>query len=302
MKTKLGRRFVYNPEKEESFWKFPLEVMKGVVEYDRLEREKKARIAKNERSEQEDPEDATIAEELKAAETAIPVAPLPAAATTVPRNIDDDSDEYEEVEVTDEEEEGNFFKRQKTEEDSAEQPVEFNEDDIAYQLAAMGQDYGLDPGEYGAYGDEELEEGAEGLPLTEEDSNALFKDMLNDYNISPYTTWEKLVEVGQIVQDDRYTVLPNMKARREVWDDWSRQRIQQLKEQREQEAKRDPRIPYLEFLQKHATPKLYWPEFRRKFKKEPELRDTKVSDKEREKWYRDYINRTFKSCFGQSMC
>lgn len=301
VKTKLGRRFVYNPEKEESFWKFPLEVMKGVVEYDRLEREKKVTIGKGEHSEQEDPEDAAIAEELKATETATPRASL--SATTVPRNIDNDSDEYEVVEVTDDEEEGNNSKRHKTEADSAaEQPVEFNEEDIAYQLAAMGQDYGLDPGEYGAYGGGELEEGAEGLALTEEDSSALFKDMLNDYNISPYTTWEKLIEVGQIVQDDRYAVMPNMKARKEVWDDWSRQRIQQLKEQREQEAKKDPRIPYLAFLQKHATPKLYWPEFRRKYKKEPELRDTKVSDKEREKWYRDYINRTFNSCFGRAMC
>ena len=155
----------------------------------------------------------------------------------------------------------------------------------------MGQDYGLDPGEYGEYEDVELEEGTQGLPLTEEDSNALFKDMLNDLNISPYTTWEKIIEAGQVVEDDRYTVLPNMKSRKEVWGDWSRQRIQQLKEQREQEVKKDPRIPYLAFLQKHGTPKLYWPEFRRKYKRDSEMRDSKLTDKDREKWYRDYINR-----------
>ena len=303
MKTKLGRRFVYNPEKEESFWKFPLDVMKGVVEYDRLEREKKARIERGENSENEHAEDAVIAEELRAAETVNPGASLAtafSAAPTVPRDVEDDSDEYEEVEVTDDEEEDNVPKRQKTEEGTAEQPVEFNEDDIAYQLAAMGQDYGLDPGEYGEWEGEELEEGAEGLALTEEDSSALFKDMLNDYQISPYTTWEKLIEDGKIIEDDRYTVLSNMKSRKEVWDDWSRQRIQQLKEQREREGKQDPRIPYLAFLQKYATPKLYWPEFRRKYKKEPELRDTKLPDKEKEKWYRDYINRAFDSCLGRT--
>lgn len=304
VKTKLGRRFVYHPEKEESFWKFPLDVMKGVVEYDRLERDKKPRVERGEHSENEHAENAATAEELRAAETVNPGAsPATAisAAPTAPRNVENDSDEYEEVEVTDDEEEGNVPKRQKTEEGTAEQPVEFNEDDIAYQLAAMGQDYGLDPGEYGEWEGEELEEGAEGLALTEEDASALFKDMLNDYHISPYTTWEKLIEDGEIIEDDRYIVLPNMKSRKEVWDDWSRQRIQLLKEQREREGKQDPRIPYLAFLQKYATPKLYWPEFRRKYKKEPELRDTKLPDKEKEKWYRDYINRAFESCLGRSI-
>jgi len=41
----------------------------------------------------------------------------------------------------------------------------------------------------------------------------------------------------------------------------------------------------------NATPKLYWPEFKRKFKKEPEMKDPKVVDRDREKYYRDYISR-----------
>jgi hypothetical protein len=64
-----------------------------------------------------------------------------------------------------------------------------------------------------------------------------------------------------------------------------------LREQREKEEKRDPKIRYVAFLQVHATPKLYWPEFRRKFKKEPEMKDTSLADKEKEKMYRDHINR-----------
>ena len=268
-------------EKGESFWKFPLEVMKGVVEYDRIEREKKTRI---ERGGSNKDEDAEIT-------AAVPGASLPPPAASATPNNEDDSDEYEEVEVTDDEDEGNQAKRKKTEEDHENHPVEFNEDDIAYQLAAMGQDYGLDPGEYGDDEGAELEEGAEGLALTAEDSSALFKDMLNDYHVSPYTTWETLIEAGHIVEDGRYTVLPNMRSRKEVWGDWSRQRIKQLKAQREREFKEDPKIPYLAFLQKHGTPKLYWPEFRRKYKKEPEMRDSKLQDKEREKMYRDYISR-----------
>ena len=267
--------------------------MKGVVEFDRLQRENKERKEKVETGNSND--DALLAEAEAEALAAAEGPIITAASASAPREINpnaarEDSDEYEEVEITDDEDDENPSKRQKIEEDGVDQPVDFNEDDIAYQLATMGQDYGLDPGEYGE-GGENLEEGEEGLALTEEDSSALFKDMLDDYHTNPYTPWDKVIEAGHIIDDDRYVVLPNMKSRKEVWGKWSRERIQRLKEQREREEKKDPRIPYLSFLQTHATPKLYWPEFRRKHKREPEMRDAKLSDKDREKYYRDYINR-----------
>ena len=264
--------------------------MKGVVEYDRIERETKQKLERGERSEGEDIE-AHGEEGVKAAgsdEKPVHDAKTPGEH----RSLEGDSDEYEEVEVTDDEDEEAPSKRQKTNHNEAEQPVEFDEDDIAYQLAAMGQDYGLDTGEYGNDDDADWEDGAEGLPLTEEDSHALFKDMLEDYGVNPYSTWEKIVDDGRIVEDDRYTVLSNMKSRKDVWDYWSRDKIQRLKEQKEKEEKSDPRIPYLTFLQKNASPKLYWPEFKRKYKKEPEMRNTKLSDKDRETWYREHISRT----------
>lgn len=294
VQTKLGKRFVHNPETNESLWKFPPHVLKAVVEYDRVERER--RIAK-----EQGETDEQVVDEQGAAETeAAAAGGVGSTPSALPASVDEeraqplldsDGEEYEEVEVTDDEDEDHRSKRQKTEEGDLEQPVEFNEDDIAYQLAAMGEDYGLDPGEYGDGEGQDLEEGAEGLGLTEEDSKALFKDMLNDFQISPYTTWEKLIEAGHIIEDDRYTVLPNMRSRKDVWDEWSRETIQHLKEQRETEQKKDPKIPFFLFLQTHATPKLYWPEFRRKYKKEPEMSNSKLLDKDRERWYREYINR-----------
>ncbi|MCJ1380106.1 hypothetical protein MMC17_003209 [Xylographa soralifera] len=286
VKTKLGRRFVYNPDEGESFWKFPPEVMKCVIEYDRLEREKRERRERGEASGSEE----QVHQKTHVDEGTAPTAePRPTIAISRGVRHEDESDEYEEVEVTDDEDKEGPLKRQKL--DAEEGPIEFDEEDMAYQLAAMGEDYGLDPGEYGDGQGEDWEEGAEGLPLTEEDSNALFKDMLNDFHIDPYTPWEKIIEEGSIIEDDRYTCLPNMKSRKEVWSEWSRQRIQHLKEQREKEEKKDPKIPYFAFLQKYGTPKLYWPEFRRKYKKEAEMRDAKLLDKDREKWYRHYINR-----------
>ncbi|PWY65244.1 hypothetical protein BO70DRAFT_433452 [Aspergillus heteromorphus CBS 117.55] len=286
VKTKLGRRFVYNPETDESFWRIPPEVLKGVVEYDRLEREARERKARGEEPEdakkpQPEPEpEQSSRQQAREGET-------PGAAA----RHGEDSDEYEEVEVTDSEgEEDHPFKRPRTE-DGDEQPMEFTEEDIEYQLAAMGEEYGLDPGEYGEPGDEEWEEGAEGLPLTEADATALFRDLLDDYHINPYSTWEKIIEEGRIIDDSRYTVLPNMKARRDVWTNWTRDRIQELRERKEKQEKQDPRIKYLAFLQEYATPKLYWPEFKRKYRKEPEMKDSQLTDKDREKYYRDLVSR-----------
>lgn len=212
----------------------------------------------------------------------------------VPGNQEDDS-EYEEVEVTDDEDAADHGEEraQLSNMDTAqeEEAVEFNEDDIAFQLAAMGQEYGLEPDEYGNGEAEDGDEDPDAYQLTMEDASALFKDLLNDSGISPYSPWDKIIEDGKLVDDTRYIALTSMKARKEVWEEWSRDKMKQLREQRAKEEKKDPRIPYLEFLHKHATPKLYWPEFKRKFRKEPELRDPALSDKDREKWYREHINR-----------
>ena len=281
VQTRLGRRFVHNPEQGQSYWKFPQDVLLGVIELDREERDTKAQSA----SKDEDPQ-ALDSEAVQGNSNA-----QNDNETTKPL-VDSEGEEYEEVEVTDDGDEENPSKRLRpdNEDNQQDKPVDFDEDDIAFQLAAMGDDYGLDPGEYGG-DDMDVEEGAEGLPLTEEDSSALFKDLLEDFQISPYNTWERLIEEGYIVEDDRYTALPNMRSRREVWSEWSREKIQMLKEQRAMEEKKDPRISYFAFLEAKATPKLYWPEFRRKYQKEPEMRNSKLLDKNKEKWYREHVNR-----------
>lgn len=265
--------------------------MQGVVEYDIQERKKRERRENGEASEDED-EAAAEAAEVAASERGPPQAsPTPARG----EGRGDSSDEYEEVEVTDEEaeqEDTNPSKRQKTDDAPAEnQPVEFNEADIAYQLTLLGQSHGLDPGEYGDAGD--WEEGAEGLPLTEEDSTLLFADLLNDAHISPYAPFESLLSHDTVTSDPRYTVLPNTKRRREVWSQWSKDKIAELKAQREKAEKLDPRIGYLGFLERNVTGKLYWVEFKRKFRKEGEMKEGngKVPEKEKERLYRELVAR-----------
>ncbi|AEO63769.1 uncharacterized protein THITE_2034747, partial [Thermothielavioides terrestris NRRL 8126] len=289
--TKYGRRFVYNPVKNASYWRIPEKLMPAILELDQARIRQKAEG----KAPEEQPRNGEA--EGTAQSTTAPAAGEEQRAEAA---HDYDSSEYEEVEVTDDEEVGDAdgndqedrgAKRQRTEEPAADDgPAEFTEADIAAQLAAMGAEYeDAEMGEGG--GGEAWEEGDEGLPLSDEDARELFKDLLNDFNINPYSPWEKLLEEGKIFDDARYTVLPTTKARREVWEEWSRAKIQELKERRAREEKKDPRIPYLAFLQEKATPKLYWPEFRRKYKKEPPMRDPGLSDKDRERWYREHINR-----------
>ncbi|KAI0201611.1 hypothetical protein F4808DRAFT_106876 [Astrocystis sublimbata] len=286
--TKYGRRFAYNPVKNASYWRIPEKLMQGVIDLDI--KGIKSKAAGGEESDGPQPADTPQDNETD-----------PSKET---QDLADYGSDYEEVEVTDSEDEGQQggdaedgdngesappSKRQRTEDPADDMPVEFNEDDIAFQLQAMGADYGLDPGEYDDGNPEDWPEGAEGLPFSEADAKELFKDLLNDFGINPYSPWDKLIEEGRVFDDARYTVLTSMKARKEVWEEWSRERIQVLKEQRAKEEKKDPRIPYMAFLQQKATPKLYWPEFRRKYKREEPMRDTSLNDRDREKWYRDYI-------------
>lgn len=294
--TKYGRRFAHNPVKNASYWRIPDKLRDGILELDKARIRIKAGI-----------EDKTAAEEK---EQEIPASEEKEPEGTAGEPDDDegegndqeggnqhdyDSSEYEEVEVTDDEGEGgdeHAPKRQRTEDPAdADQPIEFSEADIMAQLQAMGQDYGLEQGEYDDGQMDEWPEGAAGMELTEEDARALFKDLLNDYRINPYSPWEKLIEEGKVIDDSRYTVLSTTKERKEVWEEWSRDKIKELKEQRAKQEKKDPKIPYLAFLQVKATPKLYWPEFRRKYKREPAMKDMTLPEKDKEKLYREHINR-----------
>ncbi|KAI9890505.1 MAG: hypothetical protein M1814_003844 [Vezdaea aestivalis] len=270
IKTKMRRRFFYDPTQNKSFWKMPENIKSGVEEFDRREKggppkntagaDRTAKVAQG---------DGDVADEDDDAE--------------------DDEQEAEEEDESEEEDDEESHKRPRTD-----APREFNEDDIAYQLAAMGADNG--DADYYDYPDED---GADGNALTSEEADALFCEMLSEYSLDPFMPWEQVIEETQVVHDERYVVLENKKQRRRVWGLWTekeRRRRRQLREEEELKKKSgDPRAPYLAFLGKNATPKLYWPEFRRKHKKAEEMKEPSVSDKDKEKLYRELVAQLKKS-------
>ncbi|KAF1808023.1 hypothetical protein P152DRAFT_258696 [Eremomyces bilateralis CBS 781.70] len=272
--TKLGRRFVHNVESGESFWKFPPDILLAVIKFDHAQREGKK-----------------IEEGPKTATTEAGAAPRPETEHDAKEKENRDAEEqseYEEVEVevTDSEDEEMATKRLKL--DGEEQAFEFNEDDMAYQLEGMGED---DFDAQGEFDDMIAEEDAEADELSPEDAELLFQDLLDDHHVNPYTPWESVIENDAIIDDSRYTVLPNMKSRLDVFNRWSRQRIEALKEAKAKQEKRDPRIAYLALLDKKGSTKLYWPEFKRKYRAEPTMKDGKLLDRDREKLYREHVKR-----------
>lgn len=317
VKTKYGRRFVHNTETKESLWKFPSEVMMAVIEMDRVEWEKKkAAKEPEEQGTKNKPESAQAQ-----GSSTDPTSTQPVAQAEQQY----DSDSYEEVEVTDSEGEGEdedtSKKKPRLDSHALDQtlddqattgPQEFNEDDIAFQLAAMeaeDDDPGYDYDDAEApfeFSDEDVNDDG-GVPLTKVDREALFRSLLDEHNISPFSTFDALIDTNAptanaIISDHRWTALPNMSARRTIFDAWSRDRVAERNatENPDNDAERhangsskslkpDPRISYLKFLSMNATPKLYWPEFKRKFRKDPAMTDRHFAEKDREKLYREYI-------------
>jgi len=109
--------------------------------------------------------------------------------------------------------------------DNEEAPVEFTEEDIAYQLAMMqGEDQEDEPMQE----EEELDNTAK---------RQIFISLLEDKEINPFNTWES--EMPKMVQDPRYSMVRNTKQRMEIFGEWARARIALIKEEKEHEVKED---------------------------------------------------------------
>jgi len=111
--------------------------------------------------------------------------------------------------------------------DPADIPVEFTEEDIAYQLAQLQAEYGRDQ----MVVEEEEEE------LDNDAKRQIFISLLEDKDINPFNTWES--EMPKMVQDPRYSMLKNTKQRIEIFAEWARARVALIKEEKATIVKED---------------------------------------------------------------
>src|SRR5271170_824086 len=113
--------------------------------------------------------------------------------------------------------------------DPADVPVEFTEEDIAYQLAQLQAEYG---GEEMVLEEEEEE-------LDNDAKRQIFISLLEDKEINPFNTWES--EMPKMVQDPRYSMVRNTQQRMEIFAEWARARIALIKEEKAIVTKKDVR-------------------------------------------------------------
>jgi len=137
-----------------------------------------------------------------------------AAPSESEKEEEEDEDEYHEDDFPDEPEE-------------QEKGLELTEEDMAWQIAQMQEEYGA--------GQEVMMEEEEELDPAAK--RQVFISLLEEKDVNPFNTWE--AEMPKIVHDPRYSMLKNTKQRMEVFEEWTRARISIIKEEKAQLKKED---------------------------------------------------------------
>ncbi|RIA98132.1 hypothetical protein C1645_813182 [Glomus cerebriforme] len=251
--TTEGNEFYYNSETKQSVWVVPEEIAVAVKDF----KEQEEKNAQNQKSND---------------------------STGLKRKAND-----EEVAGSED------VKRAKGSVDDGEiEGTELTEDDIAFQLQFMEEqenqelmdddleDYDdkLDDHEYTGEEENSLskkkDKGRE-VELSSEERVLMFKSLLKDMEVSPFAIWEK--ELPRIIHDERYTLIPTLKQRKEIFDEYCKERVAENLSVKDE---------YLKLLEEETTHRSHWDDFRRKFKRDSRFKKFS-DDKEKEKIFRNHV-------------
>ncbi|ODV97633.1 hypothetical protein PACTADRAFT_47510 [Pachysolen tannophilus NRRL Y-2460] len=140
-----------------------------------------------------------------------------------------------------------------------------------------------------------------------------FKSLLDDLGINPYSSFD--LEIDKLIEQPRFLVVDNNKQRKAIFDEWCKEKLaltaaaaqsqaapleQHQEEDYNEFLANNPILQYIEYLNSKIPKlkkKLYYIEFRRKFKSEFSHID--LSDKEKENFYREYTI-LYYSCCGKN--
>ncbi|KAF7725649.1 hypothetical protein EC973_009456 [Apophysomyces ossiformis] len=125
---------------------------------------------------------------------------------------------------------------------------------------------------------------AAGNELSEEERIEQFTQMLAEKDISPYGTWEK--ELPKIITDERYTLVQSHSKRKNLFNNYCRVLVQQLKANKPRT--KTPEEAYTSLLEEEASMEMYWEDFRRKVKNDARFKGLR-DPKQREMMFKDYI-------------
>ncbi|KAJ9079359.1 hypothetical protein DSO57_1036185 [Entomophthora muscae] len=150
--------------------------------------------------------------------------------------------------------------------------TEMTEDDVAYQLAAMGVEMNSPENQFPTY------------ELTTQEKAQRFKDLLADMKISAFDPWDQVIP--KIIHDPRFALLPSIKEKKQQFDLYCRDLAKQPSDRRN-DPTFNSKDGYRQLVEEHASLKSSWVKFNKLHFSDP--RSQAVPYKEREKIFMDYL-------------
>ncbi|KAI9595796.1 hypothetical protein BDF19DRAFT_465138 [Syncephalis fuscata] len=256
VKTAEGREFYYDTETKKSVWTIPEEIVDAVNALKTVEQESNKRKA----------------EEMIANDTAKPIDETVSTASSY-----EDKAEESTKRIRAESIETGIQVDTATK--SPEMATEMTEEDILFQLQAMQQE------EEQQYQQQtQIPSIAPEAALSYEERVVLFKTLLEESNVSAFSLWEK--ELPKIAADPRYLLIPSVKQRKEIFDDYCKHLVNKPKGAvvgRKKTAKEK----YQGLLEQQVTETTRWLDFSHKHKRDS--RFNAVDTKERMRLFDNYV-------------
>ncbi|BEI87779.1 uncharacterized protein CcaverHIS019_0104970 [Cutaneotrichosporon cavernicola] len=284
--TNEGNVFYFEKETKRSEWTIPDEIAEAVAAFDASEaqeRKQKAEEARIERLREQERVRAEVAEERKrkaeekkrkadAAAEGAPGAKKSKAAEESGGFVEDDGAPEVEDEVE--------WKRA-----------------VAAEFDAVDRRKAADAAKEEGDAEKAGEEAAkkvfavpEKVQVSAEEGRALFKALLIEKEISPFAPWEQALPL--FINDPRYVLLPSMKERRDVYEEYCRTagRAKRTSKAEPAKAKADPERDYRALMREEVTStRTRFDDFRRKFKKDRRFWAFGRDDREREKAFKVHL-------------
>ncbi|MBW0549587.1 hypothetical protein O181_089302 [Austropuccinia psidii MF-1] len=124
--------------------------------------------------------------------------------------------------------------------------------------------------------------------LSPEELKAMFKAMLLEKDINPMAPWDN--ELPKFVMDSRYLAVSSMKERRDLFDEFCKEKIRQQRAAKVAALKVDPPQAYRSLLIEFVTStRMLWEDFKTKHKKDARFRNFGRDDREREKAFKGWL-------------
>jgi len=117
-----------------------------------------------------------------------------------------------------------------------------------------------------------------------------FYALLEENKVSPFSTWEQ--ELSNIIHDKRYTLIPTLRERKKLFDEYCRKKIEEMKKNNELTVE-DPVKKYKKLLKEVVKEDTTWKMFMIRNKRDS--RYLNLGAKEREKIFNEYKKELEKS-------